>query len=64
MRAKSHLNYKGGTTKSQSRTEYLQGLCNGRLIRKETNSNERNENSRPIMNIMGDKFVSSQKEKI
>ena len=38
-----YLNYKGRITKSQSRTEYLQGLCNGRLITMKQNNNERNE---------------------
>ena len=32
------------------------------LLEMKQNNNERNENSRPVMNFMGDEFVSSQVE--
>ena len=32
------------------------------LLEMKQNNNERNENSRPVMNVMGDEFVSSQGE--
>ena len=33
------------------------------LLEMKQNNNERNENSRPVMNFIGDEFVSSQGEK-
>ena len=56
----SLVTYKGGTTNSKAELNTFKDYVMADLLERKQNSNERNKNSPPFMNIMGNEFVSSQ----